>query len=163
MQSPHPTWADLVRFELNVLSMPPRSRHQPNWQARLAAKLFATRYDRAVEAGVSPEPGSALAVHVTTLSAPQAREESALALRLVLKDAAEGPGAIRTRMPVRTEAVRRAADVVQAILSRLDDSQRIRARGIARLRMLLADGRGPLYRPGTGSLNAALRGVLAAL
>jgi hypothetical protein len=163
MQSPHPTWADLVSFELNVLSMPSRSRHQPNWRARLAAKLFAARYDRAIEVGVSPEPGSALAVHVTKLSAPRAREESARALRLVLSDAAEGPDGIRPRVPVRAEAVRRAADVVQAILSRLDDPQRIRARGIARLRVLLSDGGGPLYRPGTGSLNAALRGVLAAL
>ena len=34
---------------------------------------------------------------------------------------------------------------------------------MARLRMLLSDGRGPLYRAGAGSLTAALRGVLAAL
>jgi len=39
----------------------------------------------------------------------------------------------------------------------------VRARGIARLRMLLSDGTGPLYRPGRGSLGAALLGVLAAL
>jgi hypothetical protein len=36
-------------------------------------------------------------------------------------------------------------------------------RGMARLRILLADGRGPLYRSGAGSLNAALKGALAAL
>jgi len=39
----------------------------------------------------------------------------------------------------------------------------VRARGMARLRMLLSDGTGPLYRAGRGSLAAELRGVLAAL
>jgi len=39
----------------------------------------------------------------------------------------------------------------------------VRARGMARLRILLSDGRGPLYRTGRGTLGAALRGVLAAL
>ena len=39
----------------------------------------------------------------------------------------------------------------------------VRARGIARLRMLLSDSDGPLYRPGRGSLAAALRGGQAAL
>lgn len=163
MQTKHPTWSDLVGFELNMLGGPARSRGAPSWQASLAAKLFAARYDRAVDAGASPEPGSALAVHVTRLSAPRAREELAHALRLVLRDAAEGPDALRPRAPVRTDAVRRAADVVQAILGRLEDPHRVRVRGMARLRMLLADGSGPLYRSGAGSLNAALKGALAAL
>jgi hypothetical protein len=39
----------------------------------------------------------------------------------------------------------------------------VRARGVARLRLLLSDGTGPLYRSGRGSLAAELRGVLAAL
>ncbi|WP_319450159.1 MULTISPECIES: hypothetical protein [unclassified Mycobacterium] len=163
MQTQHPTWSDLVGFELNMLNRSPRSRPEPNWQARLAARLFAARYDRAVDAGTSPEPGSALAVHVTRLAAPRAREELAHALRLVLRDAAEGPDALRPRVPVRTDSVRRAADVVQSILSRLEGPQRVRVRGVARLRMLLADGSGPLYRSGAGSLNAALKGALAAL
>jgi len=34
---------------------------------------------------------------------------------------------------------------------------------MVRLRMLLSDSRGPLYRSGGGSLAAELRGVLAAL
>jgi hypothetical protein len=34
---------------------------------------------------------------------------------------------------------------------------------MARLRILLSDGSGPLYRTGQGTLTAALRGVLAAL
>jgi hypothetical protein len=163
MQTQHPTWSDLVGFELNMLSRPPRSRREPSWRARMAAKLFAARYDRAIDAGTSPEPGSALAVHVTRLSAPRAREELVHALHLVLRDAAEGPDALRPRAPVRTDAVRQAAHVVQAILSRLEEPHRVRVRGMARLRMLLADGSGPLYRSGAGSLNAALKGVFAAL
>jgi hypothetical protein len=163
LMSPHLTWTDLVGFEMAVRPPPREAGAAPGWRARLSARLFAARYDRAVETGVSPEPGSALAVHFTRLSAARERDELARALRLVLRDAAEGPDALRPRIPVRIQPVRRASDVITAILSRLDEPQRVRARGMARLRMLLADGRGPLYRSGSGSLDAALRGVLAAL
>jgi hypothetical protein len=163
MKTPHPTWSDLVGFELNMLSRPPLTRREPGWQASLAARLFAARYDRDVDAGTSPEPGSALAAHIERLSAPRARDELAHALRLVLRDATEDPDALGPRVPVRRDAVRQAAGIVQAILRRLEESQRVRVRGMARLRMLLADGRGPLYRSGAGSLDAALKGVLAAL
>ncbi|MDT7758276.1 MAG: hypothetical protein QOH27_4174, partial [Mycobacterium sp.] len=97
------------------------------------------------------------------LSEARERDELSRARRLGLRDAAEGADAMRPRLPVRTPPVRRASDVITASLSRLDEPQRVRARGMARLRMLLADGRGPLYRSGSGSLSAALRGVLAAL
>ena len=33
------------------------------WSAKVRARLFAARYDRQIENGVSPEPGSPLAVH----------------------------------------------------------------------------------------------------
>jgi len=39
----------------------------------------------------------------------------------------------------------------------------VHPRGMARLRMLLTDGTGPLYDGGSGSLAAELRAVAAAL
>jgi len=161
--SPHLTWTDLVGLEMAVRPQSQEAGAAPGWRARLSARVFAARYDRAVDAGAGPEPGSALAVHFTRLSAVRERDELARALRLVLRDAAERPDALRPRIPVRAEPVRRASDVITSILSRLEEPQRVRARGMARLRMLLADGRGPLYRSRSGSLNAALRGVRAAL
>ena len=62
--------------------------------------------------------------------------------------------------------LRRAAachDVIDDITLLLHSPREVRARGMVRLRMLLSDSRGPLYRSGRGSLAAELRGVLAAL
>lgn len=163
MKSHHPSWLELAAVELAVLDPPRTPAVLPGWQARLGARLFAARYDRDVEAGLSPAPGTALAVHHQRLKEPREREQLACALRLVLKDAAEGSAALNPRVPVRVAAVRHASDVIELVIQRLADPPSVRVRGMARLRLLLADGRGPLYRAGPGSLNAAVRGVLAAL
>jgi hypothetical protein len=56
-----------------------------------------------------------------------------------------------------------AEHVIDDVTLLLHSPHPVRARGMARLRLLLSDGAGPLYNPGSGSLVAALRGVLAAL
>jgi hypothetical protein len=76
---------------------------------------------------------------------------------------AEVGGRFTARTPVQADAVRLCAEVISAVCNRLEDPFPVRARGVARLRILLSDGRGPLYRTGRGTLGAALRGVLAAL
>lgn len=161
--TPHLTWTDLVGLGLTARPQAGSADAAPGWRARVSARFFAARYDREVDAGVSAEPGSALAVHLTRLSAVRERDELARALRVAFRDAVEGADALRPRVPVRTQPVLGASDIIAAILSRLDAPGQVRVRGIARLRMLLSDGRGPLYRTGSGSLNAALRGVHAAL
>ena len=68
-------------------------------------------------------------------------------------------------MPVplhRTQIVA-AEHLIHDLTMRLYAPHPVRARGIARLRMLLSDSDGPLYRPGRGTRAAALRGVQAAL
>jgi len=163
MKSQHPTWSELVGFELAVLDQPRTPAVLPGWQARLGARLFAARYDRQAEAGLRPAAGTALAVHHQRLKEPREREQLACALRLVLKDAAEGSATLNPRVPVQAAAVRHASEVIELVIQRLAEPRSARVRGMARLRLLLADGRGPLYRSGSGSLNASLRGVLAAL
>ena len=83
------------------------------------------------------------------------------ALHEVVRDAFNhSPG-----MPVplhRTEIVA-AKHLIHDVTMRLYAPHPVRARGIARLRMLLSDGNGPLYRPRRDSLPTALQGVLAAL
>jgi len=134
-----------------------------SWSARLQARLFAGRLDQEIEDGLSPLPGSPLEVHGARLVSARERNELARALRLVLQDADSAPGLYHLRVPVAAAAVRHAAEVVEAVHGRLADPFPVRARGMARLRLLLADGRGPLYRSGRGTLTAAMRGVLAAL
>ena len=163
MKSHHPSWLELAGVELAVLDQPRTPAVLPGWQARLGARLFAARYDRQVDERLNPAAGTALAVHHQRLKEPRQREQLACVLRLVLEDAAEGSAAVNPRVPVQVAAVRHASEVIELVIQRLAEPRSARVRGMARLRLLLADGRGPLYRSGPGSLNAAIRGVLAAL
>jgi hypothetical protein len=142
----------------------PPAERSPSWRARLAAKVFAERYDRQLEACAPVRPASALAVHVARITASREREQLARSLRTVLQEACEPRlGGLATRVPVRRAAVTAAEDLIDQVTLRLHAPAPVRARGMARLRMLLSDGVGPVYRSGRGSLAAELRGVLAAL
>ncbi|MGY4709325.1 hypothetical protein ACXDF8_07175 [Mycolicibacterium sp. CBM1] len=130
---------------------------------RWRAKMFAGRLDRDVEAGIVPMAGTPLAVHMTRLTSVEEREALARSLRQALFDRDRtGPG-LPPRIPAHPERLARCRDVVDDITLLLHSPRPVRARGVARLRMLLSDGTGPLYRQDRGSLAAELRGVLAAL
>ncbi|MDT5150189.1 MAG: hypothetical protein QOI01_1922 [Mycobacterium sp.] len=133
--------------------------------SRMWARLFAARYDQQIEAGATVTGGSPRAAHYVRLTSQAEREDMTNALVLLLRDAGlldDGVG-VSTRVPIQAEAIRKSADVIDDVLSRLADPQLVRARGMARLRILLGDGRGPVYRPGPGSVAAEMRGVLAAM
>jgi hypothetical protein len=130
---------------------------------RLRAQLFAGSYDRQIEAGVNPIPGSPLAVHGSRLVSARERDDLVGALRLIVRDADATRGPFTSRIPVHSAAVHHAAEVIDDVCDRLADPFPVHARGMARLRIVLSDGCGPLYRPEAGTLTAALRGVLATL
>lgn len=133
--------------------------------SRVWARLFAARYDQQVEAGVTVAAGSPLAAHYLRVTCLAERKDIAGALVLLLRDAGlvwDAAGS-STRVPIHVDAVRRSADIVEEVLARLASPVPVRARGMARLRILLSDGRGPVYRSGRGTFAAAMRGVLAAM
>jgi hypothetical protein len=140
----------------------PVGRGDAPWSARVLAWLRSGRYDRQIEDGVSPVPASPLAVHQERLASPRERNDLACTLRVAVYEAEFG-NHFTAHVPVQSDAVLRCADVISAVCNRLEDPFPVRARGMARLRILLCDGRGPLYRSGRGTLGAALRGVLATL
>ncbi len=130
---------------------------------RLRARLFAGRLDRELDAGAVPMLGSALAAHMTRLTSTHERESLARALRHAMAEAHRGCAGVPLRIPVNWESMISCADTVDDITLLLHSPRPVRARGMARLRLLLSDGTGPLYQEGRGSLPAGLRGVLAAL
>ena len=130
---------------------------------RLQARFLAGRLDRDIEAGLLPEPGSALALHMARVTSVEEREGLARSLRHALSDPGDHGRVVPMRVPVHPQRVAACHDVIDDITLLLHSPRPVRARGMARLRMLLSDGRGPLYRHGCGSLAAELRGVLAAL
>ena len=142
---------------------PPAVCQDATLVTRLRARLHAGRLDRDVDNGVAPVPGSPLAVHMARLTSMSEREALARSLRQALADLHRERPAFSPRVPVHVERLASCEDVIDDITLRLHGPRPVRARGMARLRMLLSDGTGPLYRTGRGSLAAGLRGVLAAL
>ena len=130
---------------------------------RLRARLFAGRLDRELDGGAAAMPGSALAAHMARLTSIGERESLARALRHAMAEAHRGCAGLPLRIPVNWQSMIPCADVVDDITLLLHSPRPVRARGMARLRILLSDGTGPLYQEGRGSLPAGLRGVLAAL
>ncbi|TDO12305.1 hypothetical protein EV580_4031 [Mycobacterium sp. BK086] len=131
--------------------------------ARLRARFFAGRLDRDVEAGIVPLPGSSLGLHLVRLTSVDEREALARTLRHALDEMRFGRQGISSRIPIHPQRLASCRDVIDDITLLLHSPRPVRARGMARLRLLISDGRGPLYRNGRGSLAAELRGVLAAL
>ena len=142
---------------------PPAYEISPTLVTRLQARFLAGRLDRDLEAGILAEPGSALALHMVRVTSVEERQALARSLRHAISGPCDTSRVVPMRVPVHPQRIAACHDVIDDITLLLHSPRPVRARGMARLRMLLSDGRGPLYRNGCGSLAAELRGVLAAL
>jgi hypothetical protein len=131
--------------------------------AWLGSKVFARRLDREVEAGLRAHVGTSLALHVARLTSTREREQIARAFRRHVRDADRPYRGLTSRVMVDRAGVLAARDLIDEVNLRLLSLHPVRARGMARLRLLLTDGAGPLYTPWSGSLAVELRGALAAL
>ena len=127
------------------------------------SRLFPGRFDEQLAAGVTPDGGSALAVHAARLTSVDEREQLARSLRRMRTDARLLRWRMSARVPIHRAGIESAAELIDELTLRLHASRPVRARGMARLRQLLSEGAGPVYGPGRGDLRAALRGVLATL
>jgi hypothetical protein len=130
---------------------------------RVIAQLFAPRFDKQLAAGVAPEPGSALAEHVTRLASVGQRRELAETLQHSVAETHSRPTRMSARIPVDRSSVAAAVSLIDQVVLRLLGPRPVSARGVARLRLLLSDGGGPMYWSGGGDLGAELRLVLAQL
>ena len=130
---------------------------------RLSARIRAAALDRALAAGTSPESGVTLAVHAQHLHNGAQRSLLARSLRRV-GDSSQAPSAQHLHAPVDRQAVRRARPELEALAARLASSEPLDVRGVARVRTLLADGTGPLYREREpGRLRRELVATLASM
>jgi hypothetical protein len=127
---------------------------------RVAARLHARDLDRSLAAGASPDSSVRLAVHAARLYRPGHRSGLAHTVRRLVA-MAEQP--TRLKAPVSSRAVREVTDQLEAVASRLASPGPVEVRGVAKVRSLLADGTGPLYRPsGSAGLRDELLSVLRA-
>ena len=130
---------------------------------RLAARLLAGRFDRMLAVGVPAPAGSALALHAARLTSADEREAIAHTLRRTLGEARNREAPLSSRVPLNIPNIAAAEDRIDEVTLRLHSPRPVSARGVARLRVLLSDGAGPMYRYGRGDLEGRLGAALAAL
>jgi hypothetical protein len=140
-----------------------RTRLTVSVVSRVAEVVFARRFDRELVAGVAPEPGSALALHIARLTSTREREELARALERRARDAHTARVVPSAGVPVNRAGIVAAETHIDEVVTRLRAPRPVSAHGVARLRLLLADGTGPFYQGGRGNLIAELGEVLATL
>lgn len=136
----------------------------PSIAARLTARIQVRQLDRMLAVGAPARKGSALAVHAARLTSHAERELIASSLRRAVRDAITPvPSPFSARVPLNSANIVDARDVIDDITLRLHAPRPVSACGVARLRQLLADGSGPLYRHGRGDLKGRLGAALAVL
>lgn len=131
--------------------------------SRVAEVVFGRRFDRELVAGAAPEPGSALALHIARLTSTREREGLARALERRVRDAHTARVVPSAGVPVNRAGIVAAETRIDEVATRLRAPRPVSAHGVARLRLLLADGGGPVYQGGRGNLIAELGAVLATL
>lgn len=135
--------------------------HRPAVFWRLAAKAFAYRMDRRLARGSDPGGSRLLVAH--SLSITQLRHRRALAqsIRLVLAHAHRRVPPHPSRIRPWRPSVLNISPELEVLADRLERDAEVPARAVARLRVLLSDGTGPLYRPfGAVELRDRVRAIL---
>jgi hypothetical protein len=135
------------------------------WQ-RVLAHVAATRLDRALADGVSPETSAGLAARAARLTSTEFRRDLAASVQRVLVAtgepalpvAARAPlGAARPlRIPLRSTRVKQSAPLLAELANRLLEPGPVPVRGVAMVTELLGDGAGPLYRDAAAGNLAVL-------
>jgi hypothetical protein len=126
---------------------------------RLVARLRAARLDEELARGVAPEASVALLLRAQTLIAPSTRAALAREIQRILRDALSGYVWVISRVTPRRREVLDAAEELEALAHRLVEPGPVSADGVARVRLLLTDGCGPLYAHGA---SERLRAVASA-
>jgi len=135
----------------------------PSLVSRLTARLRAGRLDRLIAVGVPAPAGGAQAAHEARLVSMAEREAIARSLRTAVADARGRGLLMSSRVPLHVPNITAAADMIDAVTLRLHSPRPVSARGMARLRQILSDGTGPMYRYGRGDLRGRVGAALAAL
>jgi hypothetical protein len=131
---------------------------------RIAARWRAHVLDAQLACGVAPEASAALALRAHDLGEPRVRLALARGVQRALDEARSPHPPRPSRVPVFKAEVMAAADQLDELAKRLRGPGFLASRGLAGVRLLLTDGRSPLYLRGTtGELRVTVSRALAAL
>ena len=127
--------------------------------ARIVSHVRAGKLDRDIAGGVSPDASATLALRAQALVRPSTRRALARTVEQILEQATTGraPRFVGAQIPIRRDRIMDAADALQMLIDCLRAPGPLPARGVARVRVLLTDGAGPLYYPNdTDDLRATV-------
>ena len=120
--------------------------------AHVLARCAASRLDRELTAGASPESSPGLAARAVQLTSMKGRRNLAASVRRILA-AAGDPAAVTvitarpSRLPLARARIRQSAGPLAVFwLAAWPRPAQVPAQGVAMVSQLLADGTGPLYR-----------------
>jgi hypothetical protein len=132
--------------------------------ARILAWLGSWWLDQSLAAGVSPDAGAMLSLRAHRLIGLTTRRALAAELRELVPRARRVPHPLDNGVCVCAVGVLEAHEAISELADRLDGWEPVEPRGVARVRLLLRDGTGPLYSESpSDELRRAVRAALAAL
>jgi hypothetical protein len=132
--------------------------------ARLLAWLGSWWLDQALAAGVSPDSGAMLSLRAHRLIGLTTRRSLAAELRELVPRARHAPHPLDNGVCVCALGVLHAHGAILELADRLDGWEPVEPAGVARVRLLLRDGTGPLYSESpSDALERSVRAALDAL
>jgi hypothetical protein len=133
-------------------------------RARVLARAGAWRLDHALAGGVCPDASATLSLRAHRLIGPATRHALARELRDVIGRAQRPRASLDNGVRLCAVEVLRARDAIGDLADRLEGWEPVEPAGVARARLLLRDGVGPLYNESfPGGLQRAVQGAIDAL
>ena len=151
----------LMKFSVGATSR--RSVSRGRLTDRVRARLCAATLDRELANGVPAHASPALVLRAHALAQPSVPRELGNQLRRIVREAHE-PTCPGTYVQARRERVIAAEDDLRRLAIRLQSPRSAAIPGLAKVRVLLTDGSGPLYyRDSAEDLGARIRQATSAL
>lgn len=127
----------------------------------IAARALSGRLDRALAGGARADTDRLLEARAAQLTSRQTRKSLVAVLEADLDEASWFHSQDDVAPRARQRELFRAKSELQQLIERLRDERDVSAQGIAALRQLLTDDRGPAYGYGPpGSLGRALKAAI---
>jgi hypothetical protein len=131
---------------------------------RVCAQLRSHGLDRALASGVSPDSSAALSLRAQALISARARRALARSLQRLIEDARRPLGPFTPMVPICRRKILRSRESLEQLAARLLSGDPVDACGMAKVRLLVTDGSGPVYdRPAAEDLEPAVQQALEAL
>jgi hypothetical protein len=125
----------------------PTTAHRDSGWLRVLARVQATSLDRRLAAGEATTSDRLLAARANVIVGWESRSRLADDWEQLLT-MARGPVVPRSpRVPVRSQVVLAAEHQARELVAAIRQPDSVNPRGIARARLLLTDGAGPLFNP----------------